>query len=383
MASTLETTTTSDRPAIKQPRRRRSLRSGEARYGWLFVSPMIVVLGLFLIIPIGLALWVSLLNYNGQGSPFGANAHFVGLDNYRRLFLQDGLTRTDFMTSLRNTFYFVLFVVPLQTILALSLALVVHQRFLRGRSFFRSAFYFPSVTSSIAISIVFLFLFQNTGVINSLLAKVGVDGPAWFSDPRGLFHIAAENLGLASAEAPPDLLASHDVAGLSLWQWLSGPSVAMCTIISLVIWTTAGTFMLMFIAGLQDLPRELEEAAMLDGVNARQRLRYVVLPHLRPILFLVVTLGLIGTWQVFDQIYVMGKGAPAKTTLTPAYLSYDAGFGNFKYGLGAAMSFVLFAIIIAMTMLQRYVTRDKDAAQERRAGRAARRTLRSNTTVNR
>ena len=383
MASTLETTTTSDRPTIKQPRRRRSLRSGEARYGWLFVSPMIVVLGLFLIIPIGLALWVSLLNYNGQGSPFGANAHFVGLDNYRRLFLQDGLTRTDFMTSLRNTFYFVLFVVPLQTILALSLALVVHQRFLRGRSFFRSAFYFPSVTSSIAISIVFLFLFQNTGVINSLLAKVGVDGPAWFSDPRGLFHIAAENLGLASAEAPPDLLARHDVAGLSLWQWLSGPSVAMCTIISLVIWTTAGTFMLMFIAGLQDLPRELEEAAMLDGVNARQRLRYVVLPHLRPILFLVVTLGLIGTWQVFDQIYVMGKGAPAKTTLTPAYLSYDAGFGNFKYGLGAAMSFVLFAIIIAMTMLQRYVTRDKDAAQERRAGRAARRTLRSNTTVNR
>ena len=383
MASTLETTTTSDRPTIKQPRRRRSLRSGEARYGWLFVSPMIVVLGLFLIIPIGLALWVSLLNYNGQGSPFGANAHFVGLDNYRRLFLQDGLTRTDFMTSLRNTFYFVLFVVPLQTILALSLALVVHQRFLRGRSFFRSAFYFPSVTSSIAISIVFLFLFQNTGVINSLLAKVGVDGPAWFSDPRGLFHIAAENLGLASAEAPPELLASHDVAGLSLWQWLSGPSVAMCTIISLVIWTTAGTFMLMFIAGLQDLPRELEEAAMLDGVNARQRLRYVVLPHLRPILFLVVTLGLIGTWQVFDQIYVMGMGAPAKTTLTPAYLSYDAGFGNFKYGLGAAMSFVLFAIIIAMTMLQRYVTRDKDAAQERRAGRAARRTLRSNTTVNR
>lgn len=375
MPSALDTVGEASTKQAPPPAKRRSLRSGENPYGWLFVSPMIIVLGLFLIIPIGLALWVSLLSYNGQGSPFGPNAHFVGLENYRRLFFQEGLTRTDFMTSLRNTFYFVVFVVPLQTVLSLSLALVVHQRFLRGRSFFRSAFYFPSVTSSIAISIVFLFLFQNTGVVNSLLSKVGVDGPAWFSDPRGLFHIVLEAVGLGSTANPPAVLADNDVAGLSLWEWFAGPSVAMCTIISLVVWTTAGTFMLMFIAGLQDLPRDLEEAAMLDGVNGWQRLRYVVIPHLRPILFLVITLGLIGTWQVFDQIYVMGKGAPAKTTLTPAYLSYDAGFGNFKYGLGAAMSFVLFAIIIAMTLLQRYVTRDKDAVKERRVLRVSRRQI--------
>jgi multiple sugar transport system permease protein len=134
----------------------------------------------------------------------------------------------------------------------------------------------------------------------------------------------------------------------------------MCAIIALAVWTTSGTFMLMFLAALQNLPVQLDEAGLLDGAGPWQRLRYVTLPQLKPIMVLVVTLGLIGTWQVFDQVYVMSQGDPAKTTLTPAYLSYRTAFKDFDYGFGAAISFVLFLIIIAMTLLQRRLMRDGD-----------------------
>jgi multiple sugar transport system permease protein len=277
------------------------------------------------------------------------------------------------MISLRNTFYYVIGVVPLQTVLALTLAVIVNQRFLKGRSFFRTAFYFPSVVSSVAISLVFLFLFTGSGAVNQFLAIFGIDGPTWFSDPRGLIHLVGEWLGLWSGSNPPEVLANTQVMSLSLWEWLSGPSVAMSAIMLQVIWTTAGTFMLMFIAGLQDLPTEVEEAALVDGANRWQRFRAVTLPHLRPTILLVITLGIIGTWQVFDQMYVMTQGGPAKTTLTPAYLSYTAAFKQQQWGEGAAMAFLLFVLIFVLTTFQRFVLRDKDVARERKAERAQRR----------
>ena len=134
----------------------------------------------------------------------------------------------------------------------------------------------------------------------------------------------------------------------------------MCAIIALVVWTTSGTFMLMFLAALQTVPVELDEASEIDGATRWQRLRYVTLPLLKPTMFLVLTLGLIGTWQVFDQVYVMSQGNPAKTTLTPAFLSYRTAFRDFEYGSGAAISFVLFLIIIVLTLLQRWVMRERD-----------------------
>src|SRR4029453_17007682 len=134
---------------------------------------------------------------------------------------------------------------------------------------------------------------------------------------------------------PPAALTDGGLFGLSWWEWLSGPSVAMSTIIMLVIWTTSGTLLLMFLAALQDFPIQLEEAAVIDGASAWQRLPYVTLPMLKPTMFLVITLGLIGTWQVFDQVYVMSQGTPAKTTLTPAYLSYRTAFRDFDYASGA------------------------------------------------
>jgi multiple sugar transport system permease protein len=138
--------------------------------------------------------------------------------------------------------------------------------------------------------------------------------------------------------------------GQSLWDWFSGPSIAMMVIIILVIWTTSGTFMLMFLAALQNVNEDLYEAGELDGAGSWQRFRYITLPSLRPTLLLVLTLGLIGTWQVFDQIYLTGNN-PA--TITPAYLSYNQSFQNSAFGIGAAIAFLLFALIIVLAALQR------------------------------
>ncbi|WP_245714984.1 carbohydrate ABC transporter permease [Micromonospora inyonensis] len=142
-------------------RRRGGVRGDETLAGWLFVAPVVAILGLFLLLPILMAFWVSLTGWNGQGSPFTSEVPFVGADNYTRLFTEEGLARRDFMTSIRNNLYYVAIVVPTQTALALGLALVVNNRMLRGKSFFRSAFYLPSVTRSVAISVVFLFLFAT------------------------------------------------------------------------------------------------------------------------------------------------------------------------------------------------------------------------------
>ena len=136
---------------------------------------MIVFL-VFLVFPILMSLWVSLLDWNGQTNPL-TEFDFVGLDNYRRLLTEDSLLREDFAISVRNTLYYVLVFVPGATALAFFLAMVVNNRALKGRGFFRTAFYFPSITSSVAISITFLFLFQSTGVINTILGWFGIDGP--------------------------------------------------------------------------------------------------------------------------------------------------------------------------------------------------------------
>ncbi|MEV6109944.1 sugar ABC transporter permease [Streptomyces sp. NPDC051940] len=352
--------------SVRGARRAPGVRGREGAWGWLFVSPMVLVLGLFLLLPILMALWVSLLDWDGQSNPFtGGDARFVGLGNYQDLLTRDGLDRTLLATSLRNNAYYVLLGVPLVTVLSLTLAMIVNQRLIRGRGLLRTTFYFPSVTSSIAVSTVFLFLFQGSGAVNSLLSWIGVKGPNWFADSRGVVWVALGGLGLADPDRPGGFLAQHEFLGLSWWEWLSGPSVAMCTLIMLAVWTTSGTFMLIFLAALQDVPRELEEAAAIDGVNRRQLLRHVTLPALRPVLFLVLTLALIGSWQVFDMVYVMGQGKPGNTTLTPAFLSYSSAFRDADYGQGAAIAFILFALILVLTGVQRWVLRERDGDRPR------------------
>jgi multiple sugar transport system permease protein len=349
--------------AIRAPRRRRdgglggASRPGEGRWGWLFVSPAILLLLVFLIVPILLSVYVSFTNWNGQGGPFSDQAERVGLENYRELLVEDGLTRRNFIDSVRNNLYFVLFVVPIQTMLALFLALVLNQRRLAGKGFFRTAFYMPSVSSSIAIGFIFLFLFQQRGAINAVLSWFGAGDRQWFNNGEGTFHAFLATLGV---DEPPAFLEDHGFLGMEFWEWLSGPSWSMVVIITLAIWTTSGTFMLMFLSGLQAVPEEVHEAAAIDGAGRWQTLRHVTVPLLKRHIILVVTLGLIGTWQVFDQIYIMSDGAGE--TMTPAYLTYTTGIREGRFGRASALAFILFFIILVFTVIQRLATRDKDAA---------------------
>jgi multiple sugar transport system permease protein len=262
--------------------------------------------------------------------------------------------RGDFAKSLRNNLYYVLGVVPAQTMLAFVLAVVVNSR-LKARTFFRTAFYFPSVTSSIAVAFIFIFLFSPSGVVNAVLSALlpGKVETVWLDDSDGLIHLA---LGWIGVDQAPGAL-SGEFMDLSWWDWLSGPSVALTSVMVLATWTTTGTFMLMFLAGLQNIPEQLDEAAAIDGASARQRFFRITLPLMKPTLFLVLTLGLIGTWQVFDQVYAMTSGGPQKTTLTPAYLIYREGFENSAMGRAAAIAFVVFVIILVFTGIQRLVLR--------------------------
>jgi multiple sugar transport system permease protein len=333
----------------------KGIRGREARYGWAFVAPAILIIGLFLVLPIFLALFVSFSDWNGRGSPL-ANGDLVGGVNYGKILVDDGLAQKNFGTSIRNNLYYVIAVVPLQTALALFLAVQVNRRLLKARGFFRTAFYFPSVTSSIAITTIFLFLFTASGAVNAVIAFFGGEGPNWFSDPTGVLHTVLGWFGVGDAGP----IASDGPLGLSWWDWVSGPSVAMCVLIIMAIFTTSGTFMLLFLAALQNVGQEIEEAAAVDGANGLRTFFSVTLPMLKPTLFTVLTLGLIGTWQVFDQVYLIGDGKPAKTTLMPAYLAYTSSFDNLKWGQGSAIAFVLFGIIVALTLVQRYVLRDRD-----------------------
>lgn len=263
------------------PTRRRGPARGQGLAGWLFVSPVVVVLGIFMVVPILMAAWVSVSDWNGNGSPFTSGVHFVGARNYTSILDGQGLSAVDFGLSIRNNLYYVLLVVPLQTIVALALAVVVSRRALRGKGLFRTAFYFPSVTSSVAITALWLFLFNASGAVNHALAWLGANGPNWFQDPDGVLGLLLEPLGVHETGA----LATPGFLGLDAYQWLQGPSVAMCAFMLMAVFTTSGTFMLLFLAALQNIGDETEEAAMMDGANAWQRFRYITVPMLRPTLF--------------------------------------------------------------------------------------------------
>jgi multiple sugar transport system permease protein len=330
----------------------------DAVAGWLFMLPVLIIFGIFVIIPIGFAVYFSLTDWNGL-SPI-SEATYVGLQNYRNVLVVEGIRRSDFFKAVKNTTYFALGVVPAQTILSLLLAVVINQRMLRYKGFFRTAYYFPSITSSIAISLIFLFLYQRSGLVNRVLEVMtfGAWEPiAWMADPRGLIHIALESVGITLRNSPAFF--RTQMLGLTIWDWISGPSIALTAIMIMNTWTTIGTMMIIFVAALQDIPTQVYEAAEIDGATAWPIFRHITVPLLRPTLFFVVTLGLIGTYQVFDQIYVMSSGGPAKTTLTVAFMVYRSGFRDFNMGQGAAIALLLFVIIFILTLIQRRITEGK------------------------
>jgi multiple sugar transport system permease protein len=294
--------------------------------GYLFILPTLVILGVFLVWPIIQTFNMSLYKWD----LLTQEREFNGLRNYQILLDDSG-----FWLALRNTVYYTLGVVPTQTVAALVLAVAANQK-IRGRAFFRSAYYFPSISSSIVVALLFMWILAGGGLADWLVSLAGITPPrpAWLANPNGILQLLVSPLGW------------------SLPDWAVGPSIALLSIMALNVWTTTGTMMVIFLAGLQDIPRDVYEAAAVDGAAAMQIFRHITLPLLRPVTLFVVTIGIIGSFQVFDQVWMMTKGTSGTTTLV--YQVYQESFGGgFRAGYAATIALVLFLLIFVITMLQR------------------------------
>jgi multiple sugar transport system permease protein len=312
----------------------------EALTAYFYISPYLLLASIFTVGILAYAVWLS----------FHLSAIFdtptpVGLENY-----VEALKDRQFHRAMYNVLWYVVFVVLLQTTFAILLAVALNAKF-RGRQFFRTMFYAPSVTSSVVISLIFLWLYAKKGFLNFYFTQIGLDQlflaagikaqPNWLNTPTGLIEIFLKPF----VENPK-----------SLEWWIRGPSVAWLAIMAMNIFTTAPTFMIMFLAALQDIPEHLYEAASIDGATRWRQFWSITLPLLRPVILLVVVLGTIGTFQIFDQAYIMTNGGPLDTTLTPVLLVYKKALGEQRIaraGYASAMAFLLGATIFIFTFIQR------------------------------
>ena len=304
------------------PARRIGARQ-EALAGYALIAvPMV----LFLVLNIGSILYaafISLWKWNIRSGP----QTFLGLNNYINA-LKDPI----FQSAVTNTLYYTVIWVPLTMALGLFLAVIVNQK-IRGRTFFRGAFYFPSIASSAAITTIWIFILN----------------------PFGLFNEVRGALGLNPLFALMGYDANQD--------WLGDYHTAMNGVIILNAWTTSGTFMIFYLASLQAIPHEVYEAAAIDGAGAWDTFRRITFPLLRPGHFFVATVGLIGGLQLFDQAVMIGNvdGAPANSLMTLVLYLYNAAFKRLQYGYAAAIGVVLFVIIFSATLIQRRIFEGKQA----------------------
>ncbi|OUL28682.1 sugar ABC transporter permease [Nostoc sp. T09] len=273
--------------------------------GYLFMMPTIVVLGIFVVLPILYAVFLSLHKVQLLG---GINYQFIGFRNFTRLLDDERV-----WIALRNTAEYVAIVVPTQTILALVLAVTLNSG-IRGKNWWRILYFLPTVTSSAVLTLIFMWIYNTDGLLNDFLASLG----------------------------------------LPTYNWLGDPAVALKGIIIMNIWSTAPFYMVIYLAALQDIPQSLYEAAELDGANGWQKFIHVTIPILKPVTFFVIAMGVIGTFQLFDQSYIFsgGTGGPNNATLTVVLLIYQAVFRNLQMGYAAAIAFLLAAIIIAIALIQ-------------------------------
>jgi multiple sugar transport system permease protein len=285
-----------------------SLRRRDALYGYLFVAPQ--VLGFFLIVLLPL-LAVFVFSTQQRNLLSGAVTP-VGLENYEAMFNSDPF----FGTVLRNSLVFTAVLVPLNVVLALVLALMLTQK-LRGIIIFRTLFFAPVVTSAVAWAVVWRFLLQENSGINALLALVGVDGPNWLREPN----------------------------------W------AMFSVIVTRVLKNVGLNMVIFMAALQNIPEEYNEAAKVDGANLWQRVWHIIVPLLSPTIVLVVLITIIGSLKAFDHILLMTGGGPANATNVLVYYIYFQAFKIFQTGYASALAVVLFIITFALTIAQWLVRR--------------------------
>jgi len=275
----------------------------EERAAWLFLAPSLVLFAIFTAIPVLSAFFISFTQWN-----LFNEVTWVGLGNYLEL-AKDEI----FAKVLGNTAYFVLISVPVQIVLALLCALVLN-RGIKGQTFFRVVYFLPVVTSTIAAALVWAWLFNsNFGLINAGLSLFGVtDLPKWMGSTR----------------------------------W------AMPAIIIVSIWQNLGYAMVLFLAGLQNIGKDVHDAAALDGATGWDRFWYITLPLLSPTTFFVLVISIIGSFQVFELVLVMTKAGPANATNTLVYYIYQNGFQFYQMGYASAAAMVLFLIVLAFTLVQ-------------------------------
>ena len=278
--------------------------------GYLFISPWILGMVLFALGPILASFGLAFTRWNLFTEP-----EYVGWANFQKL-AHDPL----FYKSVFNTIYYTIFAVPLGLVLALGLAMLVNHR-LRGVNFFRTAFFLPNVVAGIAMLLLWKWLFDpNFGLINLFLDWTG-------------------------------LMAVLEWIGIGRPQWISSRAGAMPGLVFMSIWGLGGSMMI-FLAGLQNIPRELIEAAELDGAGPWKRFRYVTVPLLTPTIFFLTMVGVIGSLQVFNQAYVMTQGGPAHATLFYVLYLFQTAFERFQMGYACAMALVLFIITLIVSLIQ-------------------------------
>jgi multiple sugar transport system permease protein len=293
-----ETTTRDDRAPWL------TLKTREMLEAWLFVSPTVIGFLIFFLGPLVAVVYFSMTEWN----LLSQKATFVGLDNFN-----DALFKNpDFWHVVRNSVVFAIGLVPLNMALALTLALALSRPFF-GVVFFRTVFFAPVITSAIAWAIVWKFLLQGEGgVINQMLALVGITGPNWLREPN----------------------------------W------AMAAVIVTRVIKMVGLNMILYIAALQAVPRDYEEAARLEGASRWQIFTMVIWPLLAPTTLVILVITTIGSFKVFDHIYQMTGGGPENGTLVLAFYIYQQGFKFFNVGYAAALAMIMFVIVMALTLIQ-------------------------------
>ena len=274
-----------------------------ARQTFLFLSPWLLTLAAFYLFPVVYSFVLSLLYYN----PLNPSATtWAGLANYAKAFRDPVLGK-----AAVNTLYFVVGTVPVTTVLALVLAILLN-RSLPGQTFFRAGFFVPTLVSMVVISLVFKQLYAQDGILNQALSLLGIQGKAW----------------------------------------LLGERTALPGIMVMDVWSAIGYYMLLFLAGLQAIPRELYEAASMDGSSKLSQVFQITLPHLRPVALVVIVVNTIRSFQVFIEVFVMTRGGPLNSTLTVVYDLYERAFYRFEMGYASAIAYLLFAVIFLVSLAQ-------------------------------
>ena len=317
---TAPTMTIPGRAALAMTAARRRAYWRETGVAYLYLAPALVLLTAFNFFPAAFAFYISLFKWGL------VQEEFIGLQNYVRL-----VTNEEFWQSLGISVWYVVLAIPVEMALGLLIAYLLFQP-LRGRGAYRTAYFLPYITSTVAAGLVWRWLYKREGgLLNEVLVALGLPKLMWLDEPEGVFQLMAH------------------AADANLPAWLAGPSLALVSVCVMSIWHYLGFYVVIYLAGLGNIPRETYEAARMDGAGEWQAFRYVTLPLLSPTNFFLLITGTIGALQAFNQIYVMTGGGPLDSSRTVLMLIFKTFYQQTRVGYGSAMAFVLTALILLLT----------------------------------